>query len=144
MAQFRQYDPGQIVVNIAGIDVVAYADGTFVNAERAEDAFSMQVGAGGDVTRVRSRNRTGSVTLTLQAASPTNDALSALALDDELFGTGTGPLLVKDLYGTTLIAAETAWIRKLPAVEMADEGSNREWVIDCAELIMHVGGSTVG
>jgi hypothetical protein len=143
MAQFRQYDPGQIVINVAGIDVVAVADGTFVNAERAEDAFSMKVGAGGDVTRVRSRNRTGSVTLTLQAASPTNDLFSALALDDELFGTGTGPLLVKDLYGNTLISAETAWIRKLPAVEMADEASNREWVIDCAELIMLVGGSVV-
>lgn len=144
MAQFHQYDPGQVVVNFKGIDLVAVMDGTFVNAERAEDAFSMQVGAGGDVTRVRSRNRSGAVTVTLQAASPANDLLSAVALDDELFGTGTGPLLVKDLFGNTLIDADTAWIRKLPAVEFADDASGREWVFDCAELSMFVGGSVVG
>lgn len=144
MPQFRQYDPGQVVVNFKGIDLVAVMDGTFVSAERAEDAFAMSVGAGGDVTRVRSRNRTGTVTVTLQAASPSNDLLSAVATSDELFGTGTGPLLVKDLYGNTLIASDTAWIRKLPAVEFADEASGREWAFDCAELEMVIGGSVIG
>lgn len=143
MSQFRQYDPGQWVLNFKGIDLVAIADGTFLNAERNERSFKIKVGAGGDVTRTRVRDKTGAVTVTLQAASPSNDLLSGALLEDEQFGTGTGPLLVKDLYGNTLIDCDTAWIEGWPAVEGADEASNREWVFHCADLGLFVGGSVV-
>lgn len=138
---FSNYDPGRVVASFRGIPFLAYMDGTFISAERTNDAFSMQVGAGGDVTRVRSRDLTGSVTFTLQAASPTNDLLSAVAAEDELFGTGYGALMIKDLNGNTLLEAPTAWIRKLPTTEFSDEASGREWVLDCSELIMFVGGA---
>ncbi len=139
----RNYDPGKIVVTFGGILIRGYAEGTFVTAERAEDGFELSVGAGGDVTRVRNRNRSGSVTLTLQAESPTNDLLSAMATADELSGTGTGALMIKDLNGTTLARAESAWIRKFANVEYSDTGSTREWAIDCAELELLVGGAIV-
>ena len=57
MADFKNYDPGKIVVVFRGILISGYAEGTFVNAERNEDSFEVSVGAGGDVTRVRKRNR---------------------------------------------------------------------------------------
>jgi hypothetical protein len=140
---FNTYDPGKVAASFRGVPLIGIASGTFISAERTEDAYSMEVGSGGDVTRVQSRNRTGSVTFTLMAASPANDLLSGLARQDELFGVGFGPLLVKDLNGNTLLAAETAWIRKVPTVDFADEAGAREWVIDCAELRMHVGGQIV-
>lgn len=144
MADFKQYDPGQVVVNFAGVDLVGFMDGTFVEAMRSSDAFKKKVGAGGDVTRTRNRDKSGEVKVTLMGASPSNDQLSALAALDELFGTGTGPLLVKDLLGATVIEAEVAWIRKVPDVSFADDESGREWMFDCAEIYMVVGGSTVG
>jgi hypothetical protein len=137
------YDPGKLVVTFKGILLTGYMDGTFLTAERTEDAFSMSVSADGKVTRVRSRDKTGTVTLTLQAASPGNDLLSAVALEDELFGTGTGALLVKDLLGNTVIDADTAWIRKMPTTDFADEASGREWAFDCAELGIFAGGSAI-
>ncbi len=143
MADFKQYDPGLVTVVFKGILLRGFMDGTFVNAERDEDAFSKAAGAGGDITRVRSRNRGGSVTVTLKAESPSNDSLSAVARLDELFGSGVGPLMVRDLNNTTIIAAENAWIRKLPASGYAVEASPREWVFDCAELEMHVGSALV-
>lgn len=143
MSDFHNYDPSRIVATFAGILIRGYADGTFIGAERAEDAFAKSVGAQGDVTRIRNRDRSGMVTFTLQAESPSNDQLTAKAVLDELFGTGTGALLVKDLNGTTLLHAEVAWIRKLPNVEYAKDGGSREWVIDCAELEMSVGGAVV-
>ena len=143
MALFNNYDPGRVVASFNGIPFLGFMDGTFISAERTEDGFTMQVGAGGDVTRVRSRDTTGSVTLTLQAASPTNDLLSSIALTDELFGTGTGALMVKDLNGNTLLEAPIAWVRKLPTTEFADEASSREWVFDCANLIKFVGGGVI-
>jgi hypothetical protein len=143
MALFNNYDPGRVVASFRGINLLGFMDGTFISAERTEDAFSMQVGAGGDVTRVRSRDMTGSVTFTLQAASPSNDLLSAVAAEDEAFGTGFGSIMIKDLNGNTLLQAPIAWIRKLPVTEFADEASGREWVIDCAQLIKFVGGAVL-
>lgn len=137
------YDPGRVVVSFRGILISGFMDGTFVNAERAEDAFTMQVGADGQVTRVRSRDKTGTVTVTLQAASPCNDLLSAVAFEDELFGVGFGPLLVKDLLGNTIIDADTAWIRKMPSTEFADEASGREWMFDCSDLSIYTGGAVL-
>lgn len=138
---FSNYDPGRVSGNWNGIQLLGFMDGTFIAAERNEDAFEVAVGAGGDVTRVRSRNKTGTVTVTLQAASPSNDLLSAAALLDAKFGATYGPLLIVDLQGNTVVEASMAWIRKLPAVEFADEASGREWVFECADLDMDVGGS---
>jgi len=139
----RQYDPKKIVITFGGILIQGFAEGTFVNAERNEDAFEISVGAGGDVTRVRNQNKSGLVTLTLQAESPTNDLLSARHSVDEQFGTGAGALFIKDLNGTTLISAESAWIRKYPANEYGDAGSSREWMIECDSLEILAGGSLV-
>lgn len=141
---FKNYDPGLVVVVFGGIQMRGYADGTFVQIERAEDAFSMAVGAGGDVVRVRNRNRTGSITVTLQRASPVNDLLAAIALADEVGASaaaGVKPIMVRDLNGTLLAGGAEAWIRKLPTVELGVEHSNVEWVIDVATLQLTPGGA---
>jgi hypothetical protein len=140
---FKNYDPARVVVTFRGIPIRGYAEGTFVSVERDEDSFEKAVGSQGDVTRVRKRNRAGSATLTLQQASPTNDELSAIMLLDEASGTGYGPLLVKDLNGTTLASAAVAWLVRPATTSFADGAESREWKIDCAELTMTVGGALV-
>lgn len=143
MPLFKNYDPARVVVTFKGIPIRGYAEGTFVSVERDEDSFEKAVGSQGDVTRVRKRNRAGRATLTLQQSSPTNDELSALALLDEQTGLGYGPLMVKDLNGTTLASAAVAWLVRPASVSFADGAEGREWMIDCAELTMTVGGSLV-
>lgn len=143
MPDFKNYDPARVVVTFAGIPIRGYAEGTFVSLERDEDSFEKSVGAQGDVTRVRKRNRAGRATITLQQASPTNDELSARVLLDEQTGAGYGPLMVKDLNGTTLASAAVAWLVRPSSVSFADSAEGREWMIDCAELTLTVGGSLV-
>lgn len=140
---FKNYDPARVVVTFRGILIRGYAEGTFVSVSRETDTFSKSVGAQGDVTRVRSRNRSGRAAITLQQASPTNDELSAVALLDEETGLGYGPLLVKDLNGTTLASAEIAWLVKPADTGFADSAESREWAIDCEKVTMVVGGSLV-
>ncbi len=140
---FKNYDPGLVIMSWRGIEVKGFMDGTFIQAERDEDAFEKAVGATGDVTRVRNRNIGGKVTVTLMAEAPCNDLFSAIAEEDRLFGTGTGPLLIKNLNGTTVLLAEIAWLTRPSSTEFADTASGREWVLDCAELLMHVGGALV-
>lgn len=137
------YDPAKVVMTFKGSLMVGYVDGTFISAERDADAFTADVGSQGDVVRVKSNNRMGEVTLTLQQSSPSNDILSAHAVTDELTGLNTGALLIKDLQGTTLLTAEAAWVKKQPVSEFGNELSDREWVFTCAELLIVTGGASV-
>ena len=143
MAEFRNYDPALVVATFKGILLQGFMEGTFILGERNEDTFAPAVGAQGDVTRVRSRNKTGLVTMTLMAESPSNDLLSNVMLLDEEFGLGVGPILVKDLNNTSLLLAEDAWIQKPPAGEYSTDATSREWIIACASLSVFIGGSVV-
>jgi len=143
MATFKNYDPGRIIVTFKGAQIQGYAEGTFVKASRAEETFKTNVGAGGDVVRIRNRNKMGSVVVTLQAASSSNDTLQSFVDLDELTGLGYGALMIKDLNGTTLVVAEKAWVQKPADAEYGAENPNREWIIDCAEIVVKNGGSVV-
>ncbi len=141
--QVYPHDPNKVLMTFKGINIVGVAEGTYVAVERAADGKTMKVGSQGDVAVTKNRNRTGSVTFTLMEGSPTNADLSKVYNDDENdVADGNGSLMITDLNGTTVYKASTAWIRKLPKGEHGNESGNREWVIDCAKLLMVVGGSS--
>lgn len=137
----RTFDPGQVIVSVGGVPMSGYADGTFLSVDRDEQMFTKVVGADGTTTRVKSNNRSGTMTLTLKQSSPSNDVLSAFAALDESVNAGVVPILVKDLSGTTIFFSATGWIQKYPTAEFAKEISNREWIFDLADIDVFVGGN---
>lgn len=137
------YDPGLVTVTFGPILITGYGPEDFVTVKRTEPTFEMTAGAGGDVVRVRKRRRDGTVTLTLLQASPTNDLLSAILAEDEELGTGIRPFMLKDLSGTTLVAAPAAWIQGYPEVGRGAAAGTVEWMIDCARLSKLVGGQII-
>jgi len=137
----KPYDPAEVTITFAGIIVEGYADGTFITAARNNPSFSLKVGASGEGARAKSNDRSGTVTLTLLQSSASNDLLSAQAALDEASGDGIGSLLIKDLSGTTLCSAETAWIQKPADVEYAKEISDRQWVLETDILNIFAGGN---
>lgn len=136
-----QYDPARVTFNWNGIRAFGFASDTFIKAERDSESFKKEIGADGFVVRTQSQNRGGKVTITLQAQSPVNDMFSAAHLADDETGEGYGPLLVKDLNGTTICEADEAWIMKPADIEFGAEGGSREWTFDCSELVMYSGGA---
>lgn len=140
----QTYDPKAIVFTFLGVPLSGFADGSFVKVERNDDSFKLIVGADGESTRTRTRNRSGRVTLTLRAESPSNDFLGAAHRADELGALGgRGPASVKDLSGTSLHAALDAWIVKPPSSEYAKESGSREWIFETGELDTRPGGNTI-
>jgi hypothetical protein len=79
----KTYNPKLINVVVNGILVTGFADGDFVTVETDADLYTATVGATGEVVRTRNLNRMATVTVVLLADSPTNDLLSALAVDAE-------------------------------------------------------------
>jgi hypothetical protein len=51
------------------------------------------------------------------------------------------PLMVKDLSGTSLHSAATAWITKGADAEYAKEPGNREWTFETDNLMSLVGAN---
>lgn len=135
------YDPKLVILTLGEIFVSGYADGTMIDAVRDGDSFTKVKGADGEVARVRNRDRSGSVTVTLMQSSMTNDAFSALLAADELFGTGVRPLMLQEVGGKTLIVSDRAWLRKPANAGYANTMGDRQWVIDCASLEPFVGGN---
>lgn len=138
------YDPSQVIVSItsagASVNLSGFADGTFVSVERAVETFSKVVGAGGEVARVKSADRSGTMTITLLQSSNSNMVLNALADADEQSGAGTFSIQIKDLTTGGDIQATDAWIKGKPKVEYGKDLSNREWVFEFASVSINPGG----
>lgn len=139
----RNYDPKGIVLVFAGIPITGYAQGTFISVEQNEDAFILTVGSDGEGCRSKTNNRSARVTVTLQQSSQANDALSAIHNVDlnSPLGDGIGPLLLKDISGTTIIAAEKAWIVRFPTSTYARDPETREWIFETDYAVQSLGGN---
>lgn len=140
--EFNQYDPSEVSISFRNIRIRGFADKTFIEAERDEDGWMVQVGALGDVTRSRNLNIVGQVTITLETGCASNTFLEAMASLDEQFGTGFGPLQGVDHNSdTSEIHSTYAWVRKRPKWERGKESGQTAWVFHCADLEMHNGGN---
>ena len=136
-------DPTKVTLIFDGVQIKQFAKGTKIKVTMEADAFSDEVGADGDVVRLRSADRRGTIEFTLMAGSPSNDYLSAKLIADRLAGGGVGEAQVKDGTGTSIHHAANAWLKKMPDAEYTTEpGMERAWMLRCAKLESYVGGTT--
>jgi hypothetical protein len=129
----KTYSPGDVALSIGGNIITGYADGTFITVERETDAMTKVVGSDGEVSRTRSANYSGMLTLTLKQTSDGNRILGAYLLDDESDGSGVFDVLLADNLDNKIFSSE-GWCRKGPNEEFSNEETNREWVIDLARI----------
>lgn len=138
----RTYSPRKVLVFVGGQPISGFAPDSFIKVERAEDSFETDVGADGEVARVAKANRSGTVTITLQSVSASNDFLSDLIMQDELTQDATVSFSVVDASGRTVVQAPEVWVQKPPAVEFSGSKGTREWVLASGNLIFDkVGGN---
>jgi len=137
----RTYDPKAVSVVVGGVPIHGFADGTFIHLERSTDAFSKVVGTDGIVSRAKSNDQSGQLTITLAQTSPSNDALYAFAILDQATATGIVPIFIKDNSGRSTHFSALAWVRKMPPLDYAKEISNREWIFDLADYDEFPGGN---
>ena len=135
-----EWDPSKFLIVVGGITVQEYAPGTFIKAEHNEDLYSLEIGADGSPCRVRNANESGTFEITLLKSSQSNAALSALAILDRSSGQGIVPVLIKDLNGTALASAQSAWIRKPAPIERGKENGDLTWVLETPKLRIFQGG----
>lgn len=139
MVDTKRANDVTIVFN--GVPLTGVADGTYVEYGRRADAFNLKIGSQGYGARAATADKSGFVRVTLMQTSPSNGPLSAFAALDETSGDGVGPLAVKDLGGLDVVAAESAWVKKMPDGEESNEITNRVWEFETEALDMFLGGN---
>lgn len=137
----RTYNPASVTFIYAAKIITGFADDSAIVVERMSDTWNDSVGTDGYVTRARSNDNRGTITLTLAQTSPSNDDLQALALADELTGQGAAECLLRDASGRTICSGDSAWLVKPSQVEFGRSITNRQWVLRVSNLIMAVGGN---
>ena len=139
----KTYDASQVSIIIGTRPLTGFADGAYVTVRRNSDAFSITVGADGEVVRSKTNDRSGQYEINLLQASDDNDFLSELAIADEVTNGGLVPILVKDNLGTSIYASESGWIKKVPDSEFAKVSGLRTWLFETGALNIFVGKSTL-
>lgn len=137
----ESYHIDKVLLVWNAIPISGYASDTFIEVERDEDGFTTYTGALGDVCRTRSLNLTGKITVTLMATAPINSLLAAAAQEDELTGTGFGPIQLKDLSGGMFAEGAESWVMKRPKIERGKESGTVQWVFAVAKLYVYEGGN---
>jgi hypothetical protein len=137
----KTYDPKTVTVIVGVLPIVGFAEGTVIKVSRSSDTFEKVLGIGGVVSRSRTLDKSGQITLTLAQTSLSNDYLSAVMFLDEYKSSGLVPIFIFDSGSKTTIAAAFAWIRKPPEVGYGKELSNREWAFEASDLDMAILGN---
>ena len=139
----KVYDPASVVLLFNGIPIRGYAPGTFISATQNDQTFRLYVGVSGEATRGMTNNASGRIQVTLQQSSTSNDVLSAFHAADTVAtrGLGVSAVQVKDLNGSTLVLANTAWIVQYPDISFASSVGNRVWTIETDSIAFSAGGS---
>lgn len=79
MTQVNSYSAKNVSVTVDSVFITGFAEGTFVDSSKDEDSFDTSVGAQGDVAVSEVNNSLGTITVTLQASSPSVAFLDRLA-----------------------------------------------------------------
>lgn len=134
------YDPKKIVMTFGGAIITGFADGVGINAERVADDWSMSTGMDNATAYTKINNTSGTLVITLQQTSLSNNDLTTFLELDRTANLGLLPYLMKDLLSTTQVSG-TGRIMKPPAIGFANDVSTREWTIACDEMLITVGGN---
>lgn len=137
----KTYDNAQVFISFGGRTLSGFAPDTKVTVEYDTEAWTKQVGCEGETTRSKSNNKCGKVTVRLMQTADDNDFLTALYEADQASNSSALPLQVKDSNGTSIHAAESAWISKMPTSEYGVAAGVREWMIDTGPMISVVGSN---
>jgi hypothetical protein len=126
---------------VGGIRMQGFADGEAFVMDLDEDLYSKVTGADGDTTRARRHGQAANCKITLLQTSPSNDILMAFAVADRVNNAGVVPVMIKDLLGTTAAFSAYAWVKKPPQMAFGKEVTNREWMLDVANVEYFNGGN---
>lgn len=121
------YDPSEVFLSLGGWEPYGFAADTKIVINKTNDIINPYSGTDGDVSLALSRNRLGTLTMSLQRTSPANEVLTAYHQQMYFTRQVAFPVYLKDPRGYTL--ATFGWIQSQPDDTIAETIQENQWVI---------------
>lgn len=121
------YDPSEVILSLGGWEPWGFASDTKIVVSKSNDLINPYSGTDGDVSLALSRNRLGTLTMSLQRTSPANEVLSAYS--QLMYSTRQVAFSVyledpRGYYISTI-----GWIQSQPDDTIGDTIQENQWVI---------------
>lgn len=146
--ELRTYDPEKITCtfSISGAGAIDLTRGLVdasgaITVSRDSAKWSRRSDRQGNVARIKSSKKGGTITLTYAAESEICDVLSGLSNADDQTEAITGQIVIKDLNGTTICSYLGAFIENVPSPVYGDMAADRAYVFGFAEAVEFLGGA---
>lgn len=125
------FSPEDVTISLSGFVIKDLAPDSFVEVIPNAPSFLHVDGIRGKTTRVRQRNKSGTIILRIQQTSPVNDLLSKIVLEDEIQMTGLLEVAISDAGGSTTSLYQNCYIREVAKLSYSgSELQPREWYIN--------------
>ena len=128
------FDPGKFALNVSGVLISGFDDGTFVEVSRNVAMSETKVSADGkEVARVQRRNKSGTLTITLMATADANAYLDGLRQLQERGELNYFPIGIDDGTNSEIFSAN-GWIQEVPSYSYGTEVGSRQWIFGLSEI----------
>lgn len=132
------YDPSKVIITIDGVNVHGFGERDFFTAKYDEDRYRKIKGIDGEVGRIQTLSKAGSIEFTLMDSSEANYELNRFNPDYGYIG--TAPISISDLSGKSVISVSKAWLKTCPDLTKGKDLGETKWVFDCADMDIVYGG----
>ena len=130
------YDPTRVIVTFGAMPLLNVSPGRFVTVRRDEAVWSKVHGTNGELKRIRSRPKSGTVEVVLKGTSPSNRALGILTKIDEEHGSVLAPLAITDALNGGFFLGTEAYIERFPEMTYGQQEGDITWRFICDDLDM--------
>lgn len=121
------YDPSNITLSLGGWQPYGFASDTKIVISKSNDIINPYAGTDGDVSLALSRNRMGTMTISLQRTSGANEILATYAQTMYSTREVAFSVYLEDPRGYYI--STIGWIQSQPDDTMGDTIQTNDWVI---------------
>lgn len=136
------YDPSNITLSLGGWEPYGFASDTKIVISKSNDIINPYGGTDGDVSLALSRNRMGTMTISLQRTSAANEVLSTYAQTMYSTRQVAFPVYLEDPRGYYI--STIGWIQSQPDDTMGDTITTNDWVIGLKDASLLRNTATLG
>jgi hypothetical protein len=128
MGKFEPYSPAKNVLTIDGHTAHGFQKGTFIEVTLDSDGMTDEAGSDGEVCIVEMIDPRGTMKVTLQQNSETNDIMTDLAKSKTIFSLSLVELNAPQ--GRDMrVRSDKCYVKKIADIKRADTAQATEWSI---------------
>lgn len=136
---FQSYSPKDVVIIVNGNVMTGLDPNTFITLERNAPVLTNVIGISGEVAPIKTTDHSGTVTITLMQASPSNNFLqNELGFYESAYSSGPfialSELVIVDLSGLTVVLGHNGYLVEYPTVALGASQQSRTWKYFCQHL----------